>query len=107
MPRRDKASELPPDIKHLLHLRLVASNFGDYTAHADWLAQQDFEVSKSALHRYAQQNEATIREGVAASEASQSELRMRCLEVAASLGEADECNLMRRAESLLAWVTAR
>ncbi len=107
MPRRDKASELPPEIKQQLHLRLVASNFGDYTAHADWLAQQGFEVSKSALHRYAQQHEATIRGDVAAGEASQSELRMRCLEVTASIGGADECDLMRRAESLLAWVTTR
>ena len=107
MPMRDKLSELPPAIKRQLYERLIASNFGNYVAHSEWLGAQGHSVSKSAIHRHVQENEAEIRGAVATGEMTRSELRMRCLEVAASLGGEDADDLVRCAESLLAWVTVR
>lgn len=107
MPKRDKLSELPPAITRQLYERLIASNFGDYAAHSEWLAEQGYSVSKSAIHRHAQENAAEIRGAVATGEMAHSEFRMRCLEVVASLGAADNDDLVRRAESLLVWVTGR
>ena len=107
MPMRDKLSELPAAIKRQLYERLTASNFGNYVAHSEWLAAQGHSVSKSAIHRHAQENEAEIRGAVATGEMMHSELRMRCLEVADSIGAEDADDLVRCAESLLAWVTIR
>src|SRR5574337_2132838 len=106
MPKRDKTSELPSDIKEQLHQRLIASNFGDYTAHSAWLLERGFAVSKSALHRYAQEHESAISVASACDDGPPQEIRMRCLEVAATLGASNETELLRRAQTLMSWVVS-
>lgn len=54
MPKRSKIKQLPPEIRQELDRRLVAGGFRDYSALASWLAEQGFEISRSAVHRYGQ-----------------------------------------------------
>src|SRR5690606_6677096 len=48
---------LPEAIRGELDGRLVAGGFAGYEALSDWLGEQGFEISKSALHRYGAQFE--------------------------------------------------
>ncbi|MCE5212980.1 MAG: DUF3486 family protein [Deltaproteobacteria bacterium] len=54
MPQRSKIITLPEDILADLNQRLVAGKFCDYTALAEWLQSQGFDISRSSLHRYGQ-----------------------------------------------------
>jgi hypothetical protein len=57
MPARSKVLLLPEAIRSDLDSRLVAGGFAGYEALSDWLGEQGFEISKSALHRYGAQFE--------------------------------------------------
>jgi len=52
MPPRSNVAKLPDNIRDELQRRLHESGYGDYQEHADWLKEQGYEVSKSALHVY-------------------------------------------------------
>lgn len=54
MPPRSKVGLLPDDVRQELEQRLISRGFGDYEALSAWLAEQGFEISKSALHRFGQ-----------------------------------------------------
>jgi len=54
MPARSKITKLPPEVKAELDRRLIGCGFADYTALAQWLEEQGFEISRSAIHRYGQ-----------------------------------------------------
>jgi hypothetical protein len=60
MPQRPKILTLPEDIKAELDRRLISGGFGDYVALSAWLAEQGFEISKSAIHKYGQEFEARL-----------------------------------------------
>lgn len=105
MPRAKSINSLPENVKGDLWLRLQTMGFGNYEGHAEWLKAKGFETSKSAVHRYASANAATIlahQQGVDAP--SMIEARLRCLEVASSLEPSSPEDLMRDAEDLLKWV---
>jgi hypothetical protein len=108
LPAMTEAAKLPLALKQQLHERLVASNFGWLAEHSEWLSEQGHSISKSAIHRYAQKNEAEIRSTVASGDAAAyKEYRMRCLEVAARLDQAASPSaLARLADELLRWVYA-
>ena len=57
MPSRSKVTTLPEKVKAELDKRLVTSGFSDYQALAEWLREQGFEISRSAIHRYGQEFE--------------------------------------------------
>ena len=57
MPARSKITKLPPEVKAELDRRLIGGGFADYTSLAEWLAEQGFEISRSAIHRYGQEFE--------------------------------------------------
>lgn len=57
MPQRPAVTQLPEDIQAELNRRLVANGFSDYRGLSDWLAEQGFEISRSAVHRYGRQYE--------------------------------------------------
>jgi cell fate (sporulation/competence/biofilm development) regulator YlbF (YheA/YmcA/DUF963 family) len=52
MPKPKKVDLLPQEIKRDLEAKLVEHGFADYVELSDWLAEQGYEISKSALHRY-------------------------------------------------------
>jgi hypothetical protein len=58
MPARSKITMLPEEIKAEVNRRLIAGSFADYAALAEWLQEQGFEISRSAIHRYGQEFEA-------------------------------------------------
>lgn len=53
--------QLPDEVRSELDQRLVASGFGDYRGLADWLEEQGFEISKSAIHRYGEKFERRLQ----------------------------------------------
>lgn len=58
MPSRSKIFTLPPELRADLDRRLVDSGFGGYCDLADWLTEQGYQISKSALHQYGSKLEA-------------------------------------------------
>lgn len=60
MPRRSKVIDLPIEVRQELERRLMANAFSDYEALSAWLADQGFEVSRSAVHRYGQSFEERV-----------------------------------------------
>ena len=65
MPSRRKIFELPIELREELERRLVSSGFGGYCGLSDWLAEQGFSISKSALHKYGQELEAEFESAMA------------------------------------------
>lgn len=57
MAQRSKIITLPDDTLAELNKRLVAGKFSDYSALAQWLQEQGFDISRSSLHRYGQEFE--------------------------------------------------
>jgi len=57
MPARSKITMLPEEIKAEVNRRLIAGNFANYAVLAEWLEEQGFEISRSAIHRYGQEFE--------------------------------------------------
>lgn len=103
MPRRPTIVMLPTDIRHELDKRLVECSFGDYHAHAAWLGEKGYPISKSAVHRYASEKKVDIHAAANGVDVdSVTALRMRCLEVAARFSE--KTTLIDDAERLLQWV---
>ncbi len=54
MAQRSKVLSLPDEVKAELDKRLVRGGFCDYVALSEWLCEQGYEISKSAIHRYGQ-----------------------------------------------------
>ena len=65
MPSRRKIFELPAELREELERRLVSSGFGGYCGLSDWLAEQGFRISKSALHKYGQELEEEFESAMA------------------------------------------
>jgi hypothetical protein len=57
---RSKVDLLPEAVREDLNRRLVGSAFSGYEQLADWIAEQGFAISKSALHRYGERFEERI-----------------------------------------------
>lgn len=61
MPKRSAVNDLPESVRAELDQRLISNGFAGYEGLSDWLAEQGFAISKSALHRYGQPFEARIQ----------------------------------------------
>lgn len=57
MGRRSSVHQLPQEIREALERRLIQGAFSGYVALEEWLAEQGFEISKSAIHRFGQRLE--------------------------------------------------
>jgi hypothetical protein len=102
---------LPPAIKAELHARLYAANFGHLVATAAWLTSKGYPAKKSALQAYCTANREGIELAVAQSRRKATpaarhteEVRLRCLEAAASTGPA--VSTLKRAAQYSSWVFA-
>ena len=54
MPKRSKITLLPDELRVELERRLLTSGFSNYDAIAQWLREQDVDISRSAIHRFGQ-----------------------------------------------------
>lgn len=52
MAQRSQISQLPPEVRSSLDQRLIGSGFSGYRELSEWLNEQGWSLSKSALHRY-------------------------------------------------------
>lgn len=52
MAKRSSVEQLPQSVRHELERKLADNGFSDYTALAEWLNLQGYEISRSAVHRY-------------------------------------------------------
>lgn len=98
--RKASISRLPAGIREGLVARFHASGFCDYDAHAEWLRSVGYDISKSAVHRFGQQIEA---EGISPERLAIIQLRLRCLEVAASANPGSP-DVKEKADELVEWV---
>ena len=57
MAKRSTLATLPADIRHAFERKLAENGFANYTELTQWLHEQGYEVSRSAVHRYGQQVE--------------------------------------------------
>ncbi|HYE35468.1 DUF3486 family protein [Methylocaldum sp.] len=60
MPPRSAVLQLPDPVKAELDRRLLEAGFSGYVALSEWLADQGYEISKSAIHKYGQEFEQRI-----------------------------------------------
>jgi len=60
MPQRPAVTGLPEEVKKALDDRLVQGGFCGYQALSDWLDEQGYQISRSALQRYGQRFEERI-----------------------------------------------
>lgn len=97
--RKPSISRLPGEVRESLIARLRVSGFSDYDSHSDWLRTAGYDISKSAVHRFGQQIEA---EGISPERLAIIQLRVRCLEVAASANPGAS-DLKEKADELLEW----
>lgn len=105
MPRVTTINSLPSEIQDALRQRLLTTGFGQYEEHSEWLREQGFSVSKSAIHRYASTHATTIKAQQQGGDSpSLVEVRLRCLEIASFLQPGGASELVRDAEDLLKWV---
>lgn len=61
MPQRSAVSQLPEDVRKQLEQRLLKGGFADYEGLSEWLAEQGYEISRSAVHRYGQRFEGRLQ----------------------------------------------
>lgn len=61
MPQRSAVAQLPEPIRQDLEQKLLKGGFADYAGLADWLTEQGFEISRSAVHRFGQQFESRLQ----------------------------------------------
>lgn len=57
MPQRPAVLQLPDELRKDLDRRLLDGGFSGYVGLSEWLNQQGYAISKSALHRYGAQFE--------------------------------------------------
>lgn len=82
MAPRSRVYELPPELRDELNQRLVNSGFQGYQGLADWLNEQGYSLSRSAVQRYGQD----LREEF---EAAMGDVR-KTTQMAKALAEADD-----------------
>lgn len=70
MGRQSSITALPEPVRDALNRELSARNFSGYEALEDWLRDQGFEISKSAIHRYGQKIERRMAAIKASTEAA-------------------------------------
>lgn len=106
MGKRMSVTTLPKEVLDELRQRLMRSNFGSYEDHAAWLKSKGFPISKSAIHRYAMEYATSVMsEQEVGATLSPVEVRLRCLEVAATFNQtASPGELIKHADDLLKWV---
>lgn len=61
MPARSKIEQLPAAVREELERRLISIGFQDYRQLSDWLAENGFEISKSAVHRFGTHFESRVK----------------------------------------------
>ena len=113
MARVSSLFALPESIRTDLVKRRSELKYFTLNDHVDWLAEQGYVVSRSALGRYLVEHESSILEAeaqrreadIAGRNQAQSLIRLTCLEVASRFCDgATKEDLLRTSKELMAWV---
>ncbi|WP_018169103.1 DUF3486 family protein [Thioalkalivibrio sp. ALMg9] len=70
MPQRSAVSQLPEEVRSALDRRLAEQGFANYDRLVEWLTEQGFQISRSAVHRYGQALEERLADIRASTEAA-------------------------------------
>ena len=97
MPPRSAIFDLPVTVRDELNGRLIANGFSDYVALSEWLLNQGYTVSKSAVHRWGQELEAEFSGAMADAR--------RAAELGRALSGDDDGSGLRRATTAMAQET--
>lgn len=102
MPRTSVVFSLQPDILKDFNAELVSHNFCNLDYLSLWLSNRGYNISRSAIHRYATQ----YKEMIVSAQATPEQLaimgfRVQCLEIASRLVRPED--LYSKADELLAW----
>lgn len=54
MSRRSSVEMLPDNVLKALERKIYSSRFSEYQKHSEWLKGLNYDISKSAVHRYGQ-----------------------------------------------------
>lgn len=92
MGRKTTINTLPLELRDELKNRLLEGGFCGYLELEEWLRDLGYSISKSAIHRFAQNIEGSPNQ----------ELRLRCAEIAANFSTAD--TIIANAKTILRWV---
>ena len=70
MAPRSSIDLLPDTVRHALERRLTDTGFGNYSELTEWLNEQGYQISRSAVHRYGQKVERRFASIKASTEAA-------------------------------------
>lgn len=70
MPQRSAVEQLPDEVRGQLDRRLSEAGFSGYDQLAEWLTEQGYQISRSAVHRYGQRLERRMETIRASTEAA-------------------------------------
>lgn len=102
MPKHQVLTTLPKGIRTELHSRLRANTGAGFVELSQWLAGKGYQISKSAIHRYWQEFEPTIK-GDGDTGERDVQLRMRCVEAVVKTDL--ETDIIDAAAPVFSWVT--
>ena len=91
MGKRSAIEMLPDNVRRQLDHEIRKSRFSGYKQHSNWLKQQGYEISRSAVHRYGQKLQKL------ASSSDEQEL----LDIFKQLNTSDRHTLKRFAQNML------
>ncbi|MDR0233270.1 MAG: DUF3486 family protein [Zoogloeaceae bacterium] len=94
--RRSKVSQLPKEIQDQLNARLVGSGFSNYRGLVKWLAEQGFDISRSALHQHGSALEEEFKAAIADARRTRELAR-----AAKETGEDESGELMQAASEII------
>lgn len=61
MPKRSFITALPFDVREAFHAELASCGFSQFQYLSEWLRRRGYAASKSAIHRYTTQYQASLR----------------------------------------------
>lgn len=102
--RYSSLRSLPKDVMEQLQQRLVDSGFSDFDSHREWLTGIGYNISRSAIHRYAKNcREEVLCKTADGNKVEMMKLRMRCLELSGTTD--DPPSVIQGAENYLEWIS--
>ncbi|HGW4113216.1 TPA: phage protein Gp27 family protein [Serratia marcescens] len=104
MARPSILDKLPEDVRSALHAELLRTHFTDYDSMVFWLSERGYDISRSAIQRYAVKHKEEILGLNEESKFHQAQLRLASLNVAAVISpQKDIGSLKNDAEEILKW----
>lgn len=95
MPPRSAIEQLPEAVRDELNARLVGAGFGGLEGLADWLAEQGYEISRSALGRHNLKLKAVMDKAM-----ERARTRLECAKALQGMSDGDKAALLEANEMI-------